>query len=258
MSESLTDRIRLRAGPRLIAIAIASGLTSRSHFCATQFYTTGATGLAVPVATHMPPTDSHRVLPPLPPEKYPKGPTAPHNLYAPPRVFSSRNNPLLPILKYPQILAHVLTALEWHDFWALSCSARAYRHLPLSQELKDVILARFVPGYRYCLRNRHLERCQDVEITMHDVDLLRESPRPLTSLLLIPHSHFSKSTSSSIPNARRCPPFVSVALLGTRGTDAKIHRVSSGTFPLRPTAPITRVQLSYSSYPRTRTYPMEN
>ncbi|KAH7918959.1 hypothetical protein BV22DRAFT_1041326 [Leucogyrophana mollusca] len=80
-------------------------------------------------------------------------------------------------LQHPHILARLLHFTPWADFYALASTCVEIRHLWDVRELKDVILSQYVPSYRSALRQRDLLRFQDVDVTLHDLDLLLISQR---------------------------------------------------------------------------------
>ncbi|TFK40164.1 hypothetical protein BDQ12DRAFT_704468 [Crucibulum laeve] len=75
-------------------------------------------------------------------------------------------------LQNPTILADLLAHLDWNDTLSLLNTCRDSRRLFQIPRLKETILARFVPGFSYCLRNRDLRPQQEIPISIHDLDLL--------------------------------------------------------------------------------------
>lgn len=86
-------------------------------------------------------------------------------------------------LRRPRILACLLQFLPWCDFYVFLSTCTDMRRLWDIRELRDVIMAHYVPGYRYALRYRDLSNCRDIDISLEDLDLLRSS-----SLIWIPGS----------------------------------------------------------------------
>ncbi|KAF8623716.1 hypothetical protein AX17_007413 [Amanita inopinata Kibby_2008] len=81
-------------------------------------------------------------------------------------------------LKSPRILSNLLSHLEWSDFYSLANSCNDCRLLFDEQDLKDVILSRYVPGYAHALRLRDpFHRYKDVPVSIQDLDLLLISQR---------------------------------------------------------------------------------
>lgn len=80
----------------------------------------------------------------------------------------------LTIITSPRTFASLLSFLDSQDFFALfatSTQARALFNVP---EIKDVILARFVPSYSQCLSSRDWMHYKDVNITLQDLNLFRK------------------------------------------------------------------------------------
>jgi hypothetical protein len=109
---------------------------------------------------------------PLPPRPLPSHPTF-SSLSMPPQ--KSDQLPIQTFIKDPRILTALLNHLDWPDFLTLTYTCHECRDIFSLDELRDVILARYVPGYHYCLLNCDLQRFQDVQVTLHDLDLLRKS-----------------------------------------------------------------------------------
>ncbi|KAF8239734.1 hypothetical protein L208DRAFT_1385745 [Tricholoma matsutake] len=75
-------------------------------------------------------------------------------------------SPILTLISFPKLLAVFLLILEWRDLHALFNSCSAARTLFRSPLLRDLILARFVPGYLSSQPRDH-----DVYVSIHDLDL---------------------------------------------------------------------------------------
>ncbi|KAK0450263.1 hypothetical protein EV421DRAFT_2016414, partial [Armillaria borealis] len=56
------------------------------------------------------------------------------------------------IVNHPGTLSRLLSFLPWPDFLALSQTCRSLRDIPQKENLRDVILSRYVEGYGTCLR----------------------------------------------------------------------------------------------------------
>ncbi|KAH7908339.1 hypothetical protein BJ138DRAFT_1157913 [Hygrophoropsis aurantiaca] len=80
-------------------------------------------------------------------------------------------------LRNPRILACLLRFTPWTDFYALVSTSADMRRLWNIRELRDIILSCYVPSYRHALRQRDLHKFQDVDVTLHDLDLLLISQR---------------------------------------------------------------------------------
>ncbi|KAF8150674.1 hypothetical protein B0H34DRAFT_801609 [Crassisporium funariophilum] len=93
-----------------------------------------------------------------------------------PRTSSSTST-LLATLQHPAILASLAAHLDWADLLPLLSTAKSFRLLFADPALRDVVLARFVPGYARCVRHRDLAHYQDVHVSIHDLDLLLISQR---------------------------------------------------------------------------------
>jgi hypothetical protein len=79
---------------------------------------------------------------------------------------------LLTTLQCPSTLARFIAYVDWPDVYHLLCTCQHVRALFKDTGLRDVILTRYVVGYGYCLRTRDLNHFQDVQISIHDLDLL--------------------------------------------------------------------------------------
>ena len=75
-------------------------------------------------------------------------------------------------LQHPSILARLIAHMGWSDLYHLLCTCQHIRDLFRDTSLRDVILTRYVVGYGHCLRSRDLNHFQDVQISIHDLDLL--------------------------------------------------------------------------------------
>lgn len=84
----------------------------------------------------------------------------------------------VPAIRQPATLNSLLKYLPWQDCSALLATCRDCRHFFRTSELRDVILARFVPGYFECLRHRDPRRVQELPVSLEDLHLLREFRHP--------------------------------------------------------------------------------
>ena len=91
-----------------------------------------------------------------------------------PSSFSHRiqNFILHSSLQDPFILSRLIAHMDWLDLYHLLCTGQHIRDLFQDTGLRDVILARYVVGYGHYLRTRNLDHFQDVQISIHDLDLL--------------------------------------------------------------------------------------
>ncbi|KAG2133248.1 uncharacterized protein EDB93DRAFT_1093368 [Suillus bovinus] len=80
-------------------------------------------------------------------------------------------------LKQPHILARLLQFMQWADFYVLLSTCADMRFLWDARDFRDVVLSHFVPGYSYALRHSKSFNCQDLDISLQDLDLLLISQR---------------------------------------------------------------------------------
>ncbi|KIM40513.1 hypothetical protein M413DRAFT_11417 [Hebeloma cylindrosporum] len=109
-------------------------------------------------------------------------PSRPHNFAPTTRVLSSfmprmHHSSLLSTLQIPSILAAFISHLDWVEVHPLFTTCKTFREIFRESALRDVVLSRYVPGYRYCLRGRDMNHYQDVQVSIHDLDLLLISQR---------------------------------------------------------------------------------
>ncbi|KAK0193854.1 hypothetical protein F5146DRAFT_1134644 [Armillaria mellea] len=105
------------------------------------------------------------------------------------------------IVKHPGTLSRLLSFLPWPDFLTLSQTCRSLRDIPQKENLRDVILSRYVEGYGTCLRllSGSREGMKEVPVTLHDIDLLLISQRtplhiyPTAALSTLSSRHLSKA-----------------------------------------------------------------
>ena len=88
-------------------------------------------------------------------------------------------------LRRPRILAILTRFIAWDDLYALFATCSGIRHLWDLQDIRDVILSRYLPGYRASLRYRDLSSLQAVDVTLHDLRLLCSFFPSLPTCMLI-------------------------------------------------------------------------
>ena len=112
-------------------------------------------------------------LPSLPPQpnyvpSRPKPSTSRASLAVPSSVM--RPGSLRSVLQEPRILARLLRYLRWHDFQSLAFTCRACSNVLHHSKLRDAVLSRFVPGYRYCLRHADADEISSsIEVEFSDL-----------------------------------------------------------------------------------------
>lgn len=102
-------------------------------------------------------------------------------------------------LRQPRLLARVLHFTTWDDLYALFATCSGIRRLWASRDVRDVILSRYLPGYREALRLRDLSALHPVDVTLHDLHLLCLSFLPLPMYPLIIPRFESSSTLATSP-----------------------------------------------------------
>lgn len=75
-------------------------------------------------------------------------------------------------LKDSRVLSVCLSYIPWADFHILTRTCRDLRHLMRNPRLREVILGKYVPGFKYALENREMERFREVPVTLHHLELL--------------------------------------------------------------------------------------
>lgn len=117
------------------------------------------------------------------------------------------------ILKYPSILARFIAYMDWFDLYHLLLTCQQIRNLFQDTGLRDVILTRYVAGYGYCLRTRDLNYFQDVQVSIHDLDLLctsAETARVTTSNFKLICSDIPTLWTTPVSHAR--PTLININL----------------------------------------------
>lgn len=75
------------------------------------------------------------------------------SLAVPPSVMrTGRTGSLGSVLQEPRILTRLLRYVRWRDFQSLALTCSACSNVLHHPKLRNAVLSRFVPGYRYCLR----------------------------------------------------------------------------------------------------------
>lgn len=115
---------------------------------------------------------SSKPLPSLPPQPnyVPSGSkpsTSRASLAVPPSVM--RLGSLGSVLQEPRILARFLRYLRWHDFQSLAFTCRTCSNVLHHPKLRDAVLSRFVPGYRYCLRHADADSISSIDVEFSDL-----------------------------------------------------------------------------------------
>lgn len=95
--------------------------------------------------------------------------------------ISARSNALATVCSDPKILTCLLSSLTFQDFRSLNATSKAIRRIFLDAPIKDVVFARFIPGYRAALRWRDSRMWEDTfRLNYTDLSLLGESPSHLS------------------------------------------------------------------------------
>ena len=120
---------------------------------------------------------SSKSRPSLPPKPYyvPSGSrpsTSRLSLSVPSSVLRPRI--LRSVLQEPRILACFLRYVRWHDFRSLALTCRACSNVLHHPKLRDAVLSRFVPGYRYCLRHADINTISGLDVQFSDLSHFSE------------------------------------------------------------------------------------
>ncbi|KAI0342789.1 hypothetical protein BDW22DRAFT_1345274 [Trametopsis cervina] len=130
--------------------------------------------------------NAHRPLPPLPmeihephalppslkPKLKPKPSTssvAAGKRRAVPSVWTPPSHALQQMLQNPRILASLLAGMSWSTFYALINTCKAFRRTFAAPDVRDVILAQFVPGYQSCLGPRGSATPGGMDLALEDL-----------------------------------------------------------------------------------------
>lgn len=104
--------------------------------------------------------------------------SGPRDSQIPVRPFPPSQHSKLPsfttLVTTSQTLSCLLSFLPWSDFMALSQICRTCRHIFSNENLRDIVLSRYVDGYGYVLRQKDpsSSTVNTVSVTLHDLDLL--------------------------------------------------------------------------------------
>lgn len=80
-----------------------------------------------------------------------------------------RPGSLRSVLQEPHILARFLRYVRWHDFQSLALTCRACSNVLHNPKLRDAVLSRFLPGYRYCLQHADADSISRIEVEFSDL-----------------------------------------------------------------------------------------
>jgi len=123
---------------------------------------------------------SSKPLPPLPVQPRPSHVPPPGSrpstfrasLAVPPSVM--RHGSLGSVLQEPCILARLIRYVRWHDFRSLALTCRACSNVLHHPKLRDAVLSRFVPGYRYCLQHADADTISSIDVEFSDLSHFSE------------------------------------------------------------------------------------
>ncbi|KAF8501627.1 hypothetical protein F5888DRAFT_1250675 [Russula emetica] len=123
---------------------------------------------------------SSKPLPSLPPQPNyePSGSrpsTSRASLEVPPSVMTPGS--LGSVLQEPRILARFLRYVRWHDFQSLALTCRTCSNVLHHPKLRDAVLSRFVPGYRYCLQHADADTISSIDVEFSDLSHFMVSQR---------------------------------------------------------------------------------
>jgi hypothetical protein len=90
----------------------------------------------------------------------------------PPSVM--RPGSLGSVLQEPRILTRLLRYVRWHDFQSLALTCRACSNALHHPKLRNAVLLRFVPGYRYCLRHADPDTISSIDVGFSDLSHFSE------------------------------------------------------------------------------------
>lgn len=120
---------------------------------------------------------SSRPLPPLPNQPHHVPP--PESVASTPRRSrasatlapsgSTLRGSLGSVLQEPRILTRFLRYVPWHDFQSLALTCSACSNVLHLSKLRNAVLSRFVPGYRYCLHYADLDTVGSIDVQISDL-----------------------------------------------------------------------------------------
>ena len=123
-----------------------------------------------------PPSFEDRPLPPLPRKPVPDFRLSqPSTPLLKSRAWRNMHRHTVLALRQPRILAGLLRFAPWDDLYALFATCSGIKRLWDLVDIRDIILSHYLPGYRAALRHRDLSALKDVDLTLHDLHLLRSS-----------------------------------------------------------------------------------
>lgn len=85
-----------------------------------------------------------------------------------------RPGSLSSVFQEHRILARFLRYVRWRDFRSLALTCRACSNVLHNPELRDAVLSRFVPGYRYCVRHADAETVGSIDVKFSDLSHFSE------------------------------------------------------------------------------------
>lgn len=78
------------------------------------------------------------------------------------------------VLQVPRILSRFLRYVPWHDFQSLALTCSACSNVLQHPKLRNAVLSRFVPGYRYCLRHADVGTVSTIDVQFSDLSHFSE------------------------------------------------------------------------------------
>ncbi|KAG7451229.1 uncharacterized protein BT62DRAFT_1000474 [Guyanagaster necrorhizus] len=139
--------------------------------------------------------------PPSPPKKSALKPPVSRRSHVVSVNMPQRKTSVASIVNHLSILPRLLSFLPWADFLSLSQTCRSVRNVWKENDLRDLVLSRYVEGYGACLKLRSPSRegMREVPVTLHDLDLLLISQR--TALHIYPTTALSTLSSHHLSDA---------------------------------------------------------
>ena len=126
---------------------------------------------------------SSRPLPPLPSQALNVLPASPResrplasraSLAPAPSGSALIRGSLGSVLQVPRILSRFLRYVPWHDFQSLALTCSACSNVLQHPKLRNAVLSRFVPGYRYCLRHADVDTVSTIDVQFSDLSHFSE------------------------------------------------------------------------------------
>jgi hypothetical protein len=78
------------------------------------------------------------------------------------------------VLQEPRILTSFLRYVRWRDFQSLALTCTTCSNVLHHPKLRDAVLSRFVPGYRYCLRHANADTLSSIDVKFSDLSHFSE------------------------------------------------------------------------------------